>query len=44
VNLLPLLSAHSPVVFNLVKSVIVTAVACSFKCDGGGQGEAGTVR
>jgi hypothetical protein len=44
VNRLPLLSAHSPVVFNSVKLSIVTADACSFKRDGGGQGEVGTVR
>jgi hypothetical protein len=44
VNTLPLLSAQFPVVFNFVKSSIVTAVACSFKRDGGGQGEVGTVR
>jgi hypothetical protein len=45
VNLLPLLSAQYPVVLNLVKSSIVTtAVACSFKREGGGQGEMGTVR
>jgi hypothetical protein len=39
VNCLPLLSAQFPVVFNLVNSSIVMAVACSFKRDGGGQGE-----
>jgi hypothetical protein len=44
VNALPLLSTHIPVVFNFVKSLIVMAVACSFKRDGGGQGEMGTVR
>jgi hypothetical protein len=39
VNILPLLSAQAPSSFNFVKSVIVTAVACSFKRGGGGQGE-----
>jgi hypothetical protein len=43
VNPLPLLSTQPPSGFNLVKSLVVTADACSFKGDGGGQGEVGTV-
>jgi hypothetical protein len=44
VNGTPLLSAHIPTAPMYVKSESSMAVACSFKRDGGGQGEVGTVR